>query len=286
MLCGPSEVREAFLDEPLSAALGLDVHQDACSMGTLHDVLLQLEYLHAAYGAQALPERLVVGFSARMVANLQASDRPLQDAIDRYSPCYAVERGGDRPRLRAKGAFAGMASWLALWAHRGRRYTAALKTLRRELVVWLQPERRHDYGLRIGTLPSKFHHMRPRSEAEKLAVVDEVDGLWREVFAWRPDPEALLAEVGALREFAAQHGVRLYAVNMPEYSVVRSRYQEGVYRRYLELLAAALGTTPFLDLRTELDDSEFFDTCHPTLAGARKLSDRLAAWLRARPEAG
>jgi hypothetical protein len=123
--------------------------------------------------------------------------------------------------------------------------------------------------------------MQPRSAAEKLAVIEEVGGLWREVFAWRPDRERVVAELGILRAFAEQHRLQLFVVNMPEYSLVRSSYPAGVYDDYLDLLREALGTTPFLDLRHELDDGEFFDTCHPTRAAAERLSDRLAAWMRA-----
>ena len=70
LLCGPSEAREALRFEVFEAELpDTRALQSAQSWGTIADCVLLLEYLDQSYGADALPEHLVLGITYRWLSN-------------------------------------------------------------------------------------------------------------------------------------------------------------------------------------------------------------------------
>ena len=111
MIAGPSAVGEDLRYEELVPAVAGRVVPGALSNGTLDDVTLGLEYLERAFGADALPEYVVLGMTMRVLANYPRNFgpgrdpeayAPLIETINRYSTGYSVETGLFGTHLRRK----------------------------------------------------------------------------------------------------------------------------------------------------------------------------------------
>lgn len=108
------------------------------------------------------------------------------------------------------------------------------------------------------------------------------DSFWFKVHAWDPSADADLVrgQLERLRGFARRHGTRLFAVNLPEHRWNREGYRPGRYETYMSLVRGSLDGTPFLDLRELLEPDEFYDVGHATLAGARRVTDRVVEFMK------
>ncbi len=279
---GPSESREAFDAERLSAALpGLHAYQNAQSVGTLDDGLVALRYIEAEYGPTAIPDAVLLGVTTRAVANIRGVPSPLFQALDKYSPSWGVDAEARPPVLVEKGPLAGLRSRLRFRGHQQRRYRNALACVALTTIDRVRPGGGGFTKARCNLTPYKYRHTSPQPLARIVAWLKEPKGFWAEAGTWRPtENEARIrGAFAAWRAFAARHGIELYVVNMPELSYNRGLYQPGVYDAYLSLVRECLGDTPFLDLRTALPDDEFHDWCHPRAVGAHRVSDRIAAFI-------
>lgn len=283
MITGPSEAREGLLPAQLEAALpGWSVFQASLSMGVLSDVGLMLDYIERAYGADALPEVLVVGLTPRFTCGVGAGVSPLAAAIDEYSPHFGIALEGGSPTLVERGGLAGLLAGLRLRLRQGLRYRNAMRAARRAGPSALfDPPRSHPrlphpfaaarYGRRApwddarvrARLDAPNNHFRHTAGLERARVRDEVT--------------AGLAEL-ALR--ARRSGVRLVLVELPERSQVRDVFGDEFHRAYIDAIRAGCGEVPLLELRELLDDGEFFDSHHPARVGALRLSERVGSELQ------
>lgn len=105
---------------------------------------------------------------------------------------------------------------------------------------------------------------------------------WDDDHKWnaRADEEMVRFQISELVNLAKRNGIRLYVVNLPENTLSRNLYDEGLYPYYLKILTEALGDTPFLDLRMMLRDEEFFDDEHPLLEPATQVTDRVVDFIK------
>jgi hypothetical protein len=124
LLLGPSAIGEAFLYEELERQWGMRVRSGSISGGTIDDCYLFLSYIEQVYGPQALPSRLVLGITPRVIANLprlfgsklNPEATPfLIDLVNRYSTHYRVERGELGTELVAKGTPERVLAWLRFY---------------------------------------------------------------------------------------------------------------------------------------------------------------------------
>lgn len=320
LVTGPSAVREAVDVDRLERAIpSARVHQGGISLGTIDDVIVSLEYIEGAYGADALPDVVLLGLTPRFVANLP-DERPFLPAIDRYSPYFHVVRGPGGPSLEPKGRLAGAVSWLRFHTTKqtDRYRTAGLalagvyvRAARArcagggicpfgwplailERVLGVPPavdflylgnlaEVGVDRFLEIMTAPWKYRFWPPKSDAWLLEVVESEDSFWGEVFAWDPRAEAgdTLRRLERLHAFTERRGIGLVAINLPENEILDPFYRGGRYAAYQEIARRGLGDTPYFDLRRFLRRDEFLDWVHTTRAGAERLTDEVVRLLNA-----
>lgn len=282
LVYGPSETREALLTPALEAALpGLECLQNAQSMGTIEDGLVLLEYIEREYGRGAVPSVVVLGVSTRFVSNIRSHESYLLSSIDRYAPHLRVDRETTPAGLAEKTALESWLSRLRFALRQQRRYQGTLKVLARDALGAVGSPLA-DHPRLLQTLsPAKYHGLKPIPAAETKAWLAFEGGFWGDVHRWDPqaDRERVLRDIRAFREFCRSRATELYVVNMPELSWNRDLYVAGRYESYLALLREALLDTPFLDLRTLLADDEYFDACHPTKAGCKRVSAAVAEFL-------
>jgi len=283
LLCGSSEAREAFLPDRFGRHLpSLRAYQNSSAHSGLPDLLVMLRYKERVYGTQALPEAMVVGITTRYISNIQSIPMSLLfDGINRFSPHFRIKTNGGQPELIRKTFAESLVSRARLTRMLTFRYRPALYGLMRALLVSLRPELAHDFHLRIGLTPSRFHHRTPWKPEERRTYLEE--GNWRSVHGWdvARDRDRIHRDLAELVDFAARRGIALYVVNLPELSGNRALYQTGVYEAYLREVDKALSRTPFLDLRGFLPDENFYDATHLTLAGSVKVTDRVAQFIAA-----
>jgi hypothetical protein len=72
----------------------------------------------------------------------------------------------------------------------------------------------------------------------------------------------------------------LYVFSVPERAESRQLYEEKNYQRYVALVRENLGDTRYLDLRKMLNPWEFNDLVHPSLPGARRVTERVIRFIR------
>lgn len=101
-------------------------------------------------------------------------------------------------------------------------------------------------------------------------LMDRLQNGWRPEQSWEDDEGFVGPQFEALRGFCERHGIRLFAVNLPENPITFELYPEGVYERYRTLLDRHLDGVPLLDLRDALDRSQFMDEVHPLHPVARR----------------
>jgi hypothetical protein len=87
LLLGASSIGEAFLYEKLQSTWKSPVRSGSLSGATLDDCILFLSYVEQAYGAQALPNRILVGMSPRVLANIP---RVFGSMADPNAPAYTI----------------------------------------------------------------------------------------------------------------------------------------------------------------------------------------------------
>ena len=279
LLAGSSEVREGFLFDEFEAELqGFEVYNNAFSNQTLETLVIVLQYIETVYGPSAMPRKIVVGFTPQTLLNvptLEASYWPR--VIDRYSPQVKLDVGSRPARLIRKGRREAVTARYRYFTHQARRYQGALRGVMRAGILSVSPGMADRYWLRLGLVPSLYHHLPRRDQREQLQA-------FRRVLPSPPDPVAMAATVRAqwavLRDLMAAHDVELYVVNVPQSSLLRDDYYSAVYDDYEQLLRSVVGDTPYLDLARYLRDDEFFDLTHPTLAAARRTSRRVAQFVR------
>jgi hypothetical protein len=142
MLTGPSDAADGFVVADFEAAFpGARIVSMPISAATLDDILILLQYLEKVYGAQAAPRVLVVGISARVVANIPrrfgrlkdpAAYAPLIHTINRYSPYMSVDSTATGSQLVPKSAAASALARLRFLRKQQPRYrTGVVDAIRR-----------------------------------------------------------------------------------------------------------------------------------------------------------
>ena len=280
LLSGSSETREDFLFDEIEAELsGFEVYNNAYSDHTLTTLLLVLQYIESVYGASAMPEKILLGVTPRFALNdppIAASYLPR--VIDRYSPLVSVDVESQPPRLIPKGWFDSLKSRYRYVAHQSRRYRGALRGITREAVVGLAPSLADQDWFRDRLAPSWYHHLPPIDQEEQLEELRRAGRL-------APDPlgrgDRLRLEWARLEDLSIEHDMELYVVNMPQSTLMVEDYYRDYYDDYMRLLRRVVGVTPFLDLSRFLRDDEFHDLTHANLEAARRVSRRVARFVRA-----
>ncbi len=280
---GPSVAREAVLPDRFEQRLPeLALRDDSHSITTRTDVLRYLEVLERHYGADAIPDHLVLTWTPRMLADVGAKDSALQSAIDRYLPTYVCRPIGSEEALAPKSAWEGLASrWRALGHERGR-YKNALRTAGRVLTtrpldLSCGPR---DLGPRLGRAVYRGRPAKSLAEVEEKLV--ELGAFWRQPFTFDfpAERERILRDLAWIRAFCERHGTRLYVVTMPERSQYRSQYRPGVYEAFEQVLEEAFAGLPWARLRTRVGDDGFYDLVHVNRAGARVVTDAMVELVR------
>lgn len=305
LLTGPSTARENLVYDMFDEAFpGYRTLQGGISLGTLQDVLLSLEYVRAVHGRRALPAMIVLGISPRFLAEIPRQ-RPFALGLDRYSPAYEVVDSAGHLDLSPKSPWEGAVSRLrfAVGKQTPRRQVAALSLMHRLLprdaderlrgsfvagllsrvgaegLVEVGPRARIEYLIS----PYKYRLSPPMPVEGLRGWLDDPGSWWRDVYRWDPagaDTHAIRVRFRRLRALAREHGIELYVANLPEREVSRARYDPEHYRAYLALIRDAVGDAPFLDIRTMLDDDEFYDAEHATGPGAARVTDSVIAFIR------
>ena len=279
LLTGSSEAREGFLFDEFEAELeGFEVYNNAYSNHTLTTLLLVLRYIETVYGPSAMPEKIVLGvnpFFALDEPPLQRSYLPR--VINRYSVSISVDAAAWPPRLIPKGWFDSLASRYRLLTQQSRRYRGAVRGVRRAAIEAVAPELAGQYWVRHKLVPSKYHHLSPIDQAKQLEALRNA-----EIPAVDP-----VSQAGTFREkwamlagIAADHEIDLYVVNMPQSTWLVDDYYKESYDDYRHLLRSVVSDTPFLDLARFLRDDEFYDVTHANLPAARRVSQRVARFVR------
>ena len=322
LLVGPSEMREDLVHHQLASAFpAMNVYQGGQSLGTLDQTLLALDYLEQAFGPSAVPQTLVLGLTPRFVANLPAGTAPLVTSIDSYSPYFRVEPAADGPHLVRKSVWAGIRSRKWFLSKQGARYRAAFAGLCRHLLGDTTPYEDYDevfaglraaesrapavgfmpllsyaravgpraalaYTMRLVTSPYRYHHLSPVDPDEIDAWLRHPDSFWYDVHHWDPnaDAERIRLQCSRLLAFAERHGVRVFAVNLPEHPLNSALYDPAAYAAYLDIIRTALPGVPVLDLRDAAEAEGFFDAGHLNLPNALRVTDRTITFITAHCE--
>ena len=279
LLAGSSEVREGFLFDEFEAELpGFDVYNNALSNHTLEMLLIVLQYIETAYGPAAMPQKIVLGVVPTFLLDEPSISRSyLPRVIDRYSPFVSLDVESQPARLIRKGRRGSVTARYRYLTHQARRYQGALRGVMRAGILSVFPGMADRYWLRLGLVPSIYHHLPPIDQRAQLQV-------WRRDLPSPPDPVAMgdtvRAQWAALQAFLVAHDIDFYVVNLPQSTFLLDDYYKPVYDDYERLLRSVVGDVPFLDLARFLRDDEFRDTTHPNLAAARRVSRRVAQFLR------
>jgi len=275
LLTGASEAREAFLPDLLEEELpGRRAYQNSLSVGTMETVLLLLEYVERAYGADAVPDTIVLGTTPRFLLNLPDAEKvPLVAAIDRYSPRFRVDREARPPRLEPAGFLEGLSSRFRLLTKQTRRFRGAVRAGVRPVVQAFAPRLANHRFFVTGLTPYKYHHL-PRRDPAKYRR--DFSGRYSE-WSIEEEEERLRADARRLHAYRERHGVRLLVVAMPRPTWYDDHFaDEDFLEDWRGLLRGLYGGTGFLDLSRFLPDEEFYDYTHPTRAGGEKITREIA----------
>jgi hypothetical protein len=284
LMFGASEAREAFVTDTFNERLpDLRAYQNSSSIGTISDAVVLLNYLERSYGPTAVPEAMLLGVTTRFIANklFWEDDSPMLWSIDRYSPYFKLDRTQAPPQLVDRSPGESLEARFAQMCHQQRRYNGSFRALAREVVTRLRPEL-SEHRFWYSLYPSKFHHRQPLPLHGTKEWLGRPNNPYRTLHTWdaAEHREGVRRHLDLLLEFAGRHGMELYIVNLPELPYHAGLYEPGIYERYLEEVQAAIGDTPFLDLRGFLQEEEFFDICHPTHEAAVKISGTVAEFIR------
>jgi len=282
LLIGSSETREALLPDYFDE--GLPGHRSyvyGLSAGTLEDVILSLQYIEEAYGPTAMPDKLVLGISFRMVMNYSEWGPPLRESIDKYSPYYSVDLESSPHGLVAKDRFQSLVSRLHLAGHQGTRYRSAVRVLAQTAHEQPTTEPWHPLWSQLGLTPAMNHKFESNDKQQYWdAVLRGRAWYWR-LGSLQPSTRAttIRRDFANLLEISQTYGTELYVVNAPEGPWTELFYDDGVYDEYLLLVREAIGTTPFLNLRRFLVEDEFHDWAHANRLGAIRVSNRVVQFI-------
>lgn len=313
MLTGPSTARENLLVEDFAAAFpNHRVMPGAMSLGTFRDITAGLEYVEAEYGRAALPARIVLGISPRFIAEIPP-DRPFPTALARYSRHWG-------PLVDSSAAFGLARKPAAVGATDHLRFRASRQSPRyRAVLAWtvaeVIPEEMNSRlagswparalaESRVGRLlgvqqlaregprefarqyvsPYRYQPIHvPWTPEQLTTVLGDTGSWWADVLRWDPDRDAaaIRERARALGRFAAERGIALYVVSLPEHSALRERVNPVFAARYDLLIRSAFDFAPLLDLRCFLPDADFLDAEHAMWNGARKISARVIGFMKA-----
>jgi hypothetical protein len=288
LIYGPSEAREGLLpDEVARVVTGLEPYQNSQSFGTLEDGLVVLQYIEGAYGRSAIPDAILLGITPRFIGNLRTQPSPLWVGINKYSPDFRVETISGAPVLARRTFVESVGPRLALLALQPDRYRRGMFAIASRTATRVFPSLSAERWTWEPIVPFVYLVGKTAPEASIRRWISRPDNFWELVRNWNPerDRERVREELGRYRAFAHKYGTELYVVNLPELSWHRDLYKPGRYETYLDVVKAALGPTPFLDLRTLLPDELFFDSAHPTWEGAGRVSREVGAFIEARRHA-
>lgn len=281
MIFGASETGEGFIDSVMKQKLpGLAVENMAIDGANFTDVLFQMEYLQSIYGPAAVPSDIVVGLTQRFVANIPIpKTRLFREAIDKYSP--GITDSGPTARVARKGFVSAAASWLEFRLHQTERYRCAMEALWIELASAVSPEWTRKHDLRSLLIKAKTWSRARGTDSQIRALLTTLPH-WRKTHAWKASDhrDAVEGEMKALIEFAKRYHSRLYFVNIPLLPVNKSMFAPGVYEDYLQVINAARGDAPLLDLGEFLPAADFSDAVHATGKGAARISVATAEFIQ------
>lgn len=286
VLYGPSEAREALVAPVFEERLpGLEAYQNSQTVAIFDDALVLFEYISRTYGEGADPDALLFGITPRFVANMRFwEDRsPIYFAIDQYSPAFDVDQDSAPARLVPKSRWRSYRARFAFRCRQQRRYQSALLGTVREAIRSKYPELARDPDVWYMLTPHKYHHL-ARMDSGTERFLDNPNNPNQLLFHWQPEQDAatIRDRIERLKRFTGEHDIDLYVVNLPEHPLMQARYDPGVYDTYLRIVKEALGDTPFLDLRTFVGRSGFYDYCHTTREAAIRVSGRIADFVAQR----
>jgi hypothetical protein len=279
LLAGSSEGREGFLFDEFEAELqGFEVYNSSFSNQTLEALIVVLQYIETVYGPPAMPRKIVLGFTPLTLLDVPPLEATyLPRVIERYSPVVRLDTASRPPRLIRKGWRDSFLARFRYLTHQSRRYQGAVRGVMRASILRVNPELADRSWLRLGLVPSVYHHLPRRDPKERLREL-------RRLVPAPPDPVARSATVrtqwAVLKDLVVAHGIHLYVVNAPQSTLMRDDYYKTVYADYQRLLRSVVGDTPYLDLARFLHDDEFHDITHPTFAAARRMSRRVAQFIK------
>lgn len=284
LMYGPSEAREGLLGEEIArVAPGLEPYQTSQSIGTLEDGLVVLRYIEGAYGRSGVPDAILLGITTRFIGNLRTRPSPLWEGINKYSPHFKLVEDTRPPTLVRRSFIESLKPRFALLQLQPDRYRRGLFAIASRTATRLVPSLSAQRRSWEPIAPSKYLVGKYASEAAVKKWLVTPGNYWDLVHAWEPerDRDRVTRELQMYRDFAAKYDIELYVVNLPELSWNRELYAPGRYETYLEVVRTALGTTPFLNLRTFLPDELFFDDAHPTWDGAIRVSREVGKFIDA-----
>lgn len=260
---------------------GIKPYQNSQSLGTLEDGLVVLDYIERAYDRAAIPDVLLLGITTRFIADIRAEPSPLFRAINRFSPDFRLDETQHPPALVPESALGAFRARFALLAMQPERYRRGMLAVARNLMIKVAPSLAGYQRLWEPLQPAKYQVGKLGSDAAIKAWLVSPGNYWEAVHEWDPerDRDRVTRELHLLLDYTRRHGVHLYVVNLPELSWNRQLYKPGRYEAYLDVVAKALGTTPFLDLRTAVPDEDFFDDAHTTWPASIRVSKRVAAFI-------
>ena len=283
LIYGPSEAREGLLPDVIARGVaGLAPYQHSQSLGTLEDGLFVLSYIERAYGRTAIPDAILLGITTRFIGDLRPRPSPLQEGTNRYSPHFRIVEGSSPPALTPRSWWEAVQADLALLALQPDRYRRGVYAVASRIATRVVPSFAENRWSWVPISPAKYLEGRYASEEGTRRWLVTPGNHWELVHSWDPerDRARVTREIGVLLDYTRRHGIALYVVNLPELSWNRDLYRPGRYEAYLEIVRAALGDTPFLDLRTFLADDDFFDDAHPVWSAGIRVSTRVATFIR------
>jgi hypothetical protein len=234
----------------------------------------------------------------------------LINMIDRYSPLFRVEKTNDGSILVAKAPHERLAARWDFWTRKQQpRHRAAIAAaLNRivngpgqhlDLVTGLPPVEglRDPFARPVAMTAIRYisaagpytafrswlpAYISPYDAHYGLRAAPNLDPDYGWGFRlWNPSSEAglLTSQVSRLRATAARLNMKLVIVNVPQRPASRSAHPQVYYDAMMALVLAALGDTPFLDLRTLLNDEDFIDE-HVSRTGAQRVTAEVIAFIR------
>lgn len=303
LIAGPSEAREDLLYEQFNRAFpGTDTYQGGIGGGAFQDLLAGLEYIRLEHGTEALPTGIVLGITPRFIGNIPRRPAPVVESITRYSPHWNAVDSPTGPVLERKTALEGLVARFSFQFKQQARYKSAICTAALHMMNGGRMPELPEGGARSGDgrlahlgdelewrlyfcrAPYRYHGLRVKGTPEGArSWLTSPRSFWPRVHAWDPYSERAMieAQLGRIVQFTRDHDIALYVVNLPEHPENQAQYRPGHHDRYMEIVRAVIGDTPFLDLRDMLGPDDYLDHAHADLAAARRVTARTIEFIRA-----